>query len=298
MMPLFGPNVKKMTEQRDIQGLVRLCKAGDARMRLEATRALSALASIEGLAEALMNDNLSVRLEAAGLLKKLGTEGHRALADSLITELKVGKLEQKIEALIKLQGRAPHLLIMSLMPESYEVFNNGTFSGKLPLELVHDALRNAAFSGQLDGLVTWFTLIALVELGARWQAMPELLVTAAQDYLAWSKDSGAGAGQFAPVESVVREETMRALSYFRDSDLALDVLSKEAAGTPLLAGYQKPKRNPLYAIRAIGALGRPEAQQQLQFLANRAAEGEREAAQVALKLFGQATYDEIAAKAH
>lgn len=39
-MPLFGPNIKKMKEKGDIEGLIKALKISNSRTCIEATKAL------------------------------------------------------------------------------------------------------------------------------------------------------------------------------------------------------------------------------------------------------------------
>ena len=63
-MPLFGPNIKKMKEKKDIEGLIKELKNKDPKVRIEVVKALSELKHAKGLIEALKNDDPRVRVEA------------------------------------------------------------------------------------------------------------------------------------------------------------------------------------------------------------------------------------------
>jgi len=70
-MPLFGPNVKKMKEKGDTQGLIRELVNKNPEIRVEAVKALSELEHVEGLSEATRNDDPKVGIEATRSLAKL-----------------------------------------------------------------------------------------------------------------------------------------------------------------------------------------------------------------------------------
>jgi hypothetical protein len=308
-MPLFGPNINKMRETGDVQGLKQLLKNNNSTIRLEAVRSLGAINGVEALSQALANDNLGVRLEAAEIMKNIGGEALTLLCKHLVSELKLGKTEHQMEALIKMQGRVPHgSFVMSFFsPDAWSIFEKIRFSGKLPLDLLLNAFGGVddpagvlmrSLGKESELIVGWFGFVTLAELGARNRPVPRMLVYYAEEYLTWSGETGAGASLAgAPAESSVRRETVRALSYFVDDDFALESIIKVSRRNLLSSGYQKPKLNPRYAICALGALGRPEAKQHLEFFATRGEEDERAAARIALELFGRASFDEIAATA-
>ena len=96
------------------------------------------------------------------------------------------------------------------------------------------------------------------------------------------------------------EETMRALAAFRGSAAATQMVIRVLEGH-LLRGpsshsylHRSYKEN---AICALGALGDPVAYQRLEYLAARGTGSVRRCAEVALANIGQATYDELKAKA-
>lgn len=79
IMPLFGPNIKRMEQRGDIEGLVKELKNRDPKVRIEATKALSELKHVGGLIEASKNDNSDVRFEAVSALENVD-ETEAALA--------------------------------------------------------------------------------------------------------------------------------------------------------------------------------------------------------------------------
>ena len=66
-MPLFGPNIEKLKQRGDIEGLIKELTNRGPKVRIEVTKALSELKHIEGLIEASKNDNPEVRSEAENL---------------------------------------------------------------------------------------------------------------------------------------------------------------------------------------------------------------------------------------
>ena len=67
-MPLFGPNIKKMKERGDIQGLIKELKNKNPTIRFKVVESLRDLKHIEGLSEALKNEIVGVRVEAVRAL--------------------------------------------------------------------------------------------------------------------------------------------------------------------------------------------------------------------------------------
>lgn len=87
-MSLFGPNIKKMKERKDVEGLIKeLNTNNDLKVRIEVVKALRELKYSNGLMNALKNDNLEVRVEAISALDSIDkTEAAKALVDILLTE--------------------------------------------------------------------------------------------------------------------------------------------------------------------------------------------------------------------
>lgn len=86
-MPLFGPNINKMKQKRDIEGLLKELRNKDLRVRVEVVKALSELKHTKGLITALRNENPEVRAEAISALEGINeTEASDALIDVLYTE--------------------------------------------------------------------------------------------------------------------------------------------------------------------------------------------------------------------
>jgi len=75
-MPLFGPNIKKMKERRDVEGLVRLASTSEKfTTRIEAIKALRDLKRVEELRTLLSTGGppvLNVGVEAVTALRDLG----------------------------------------------------------------------------------------------------------------------------------------------------------------------------------------------------------------------------------
>jgi tetratricopeptide (TPR) repeat protein len=100
-MPLFGPNIKRMEQRGDIEGLVKELKNRDPKVRIEATKALSELKHVGGLIEASKNDNSEVRFEAVSALENVD-ETEAALAaviDVLTTDENETVWQRAFEAL-------------------------------------------------------------------------------------------------------------------------------------------------------------------------------------------------------
>ena len=79
IMPLFGPNIERMEQRGDIEGLVKELKTRDPKVRIGATKVLSKLKHVGGLIEASKNDNSDVRFEAVSTLENVD-ETEAALA--------------------------------------------------------------------------------------------------------------------------------------------------------------------------------------------------------------------------
>lgn len=82
---LFGPNIKKMKEKGDIEGLIKELKNKDPKVRIEVVKALGELKHTKGLIEALKNDDPQVRVEAVLALDE-EPEAIESVVDILTTD--------------------------------------------------------------------------------------------------------------------------------------------------------------------------------------------------------------------
>lgn len=101
-MPLFGPNIKKMKEKRDVEGLIKELNNKNLKVRIDATKALGELKHTTGLVHALKNDNPQVRVEAISVLESVDeTDAIEALIDVLTVESVEAVWKKAFEALNK-----------------------------------------------------------------------------------------------------------------------------------------------------------------------------------------------------
>lgn len=124
-MPLFGPNIEKMKEKGDIDGLVRALS--DTKVRSEAIKALVELKSKEGLIKALKSDDAEVRIEVAETLKEIGDPYVLEVLSEHLTntlefygskhDLSFNEVKQLIEVITIIQGRAPENLLNLLFQD-------------------------------------------------------------------------------------------------------------------------------------------------------------------------------------
>jgi HEAT repeat protein len=263
-MPLFGPNIKKMKEKGDIDGLVALIKADDPRMRVEAIEAL------------------------------LEIKDHRAM-ELLVKEFndisKLGDEADKVEAITIMQGRAGEGLMgmqgLLTLPWDREAkiikLHHVKFTRKFELSLARPILLSLATNPIEASAIRWYSVVALVELGDRSNEVMQLLTDILDAMPKMNID--------------IMEESVRALSYFPSNPDTIARLIQIQKGhflrwkTALDVGYRSA------AIYALAASGDPSAREYLEYLATHGDEFYQKRAQVALKLFGNATYDEIKAKA-
>lgn len=107
-MPLFGPNITKMTQKGDTQGLMRVLQHNDMALRVEAANALGQLKYTPGILDALNNDYPDVRSVAVAAVKVSGKLGDsnviNALKNVLIEERNEG-LWQNVFSLINNSGK-------------------------------------------------------------------------------------------------------------------------------------------------------------------------------------------------
>ena len=97
-MPMFGPNIKKMKEKADTQGLINELKNKNSDIRVEAIKALCELKHIQGLSEALKNDDPKVCIESTRALADLKR------TDELLEALKNKNPEVRATVIEALKG--------------------------------------------------------------------------------------------------------------------------------------------------------------------------------------------------
>jgi hypothetical protein len=252
-MPLFGPNIDKMRKRGDTNGLTEALKSADA----------------------------EVRVAAAEALKDIGGKALESLCSILVSTLKFGDSGDKIEATAIMQGYGR----MNLWIERSV---RAKIQKRVPLDLVRPALLETAEEDQ-NLLVRWHALLALAELGEHdGQVLVELVATAEKLMAAYYDDDPV-------VADIMRMKTLRALSFAKNNAAAAHAIINASKGSVLVPKYANP---PFSAdFYALGALGDPSTREFLEFWANRGRrpgeEGIQKTAQIALELFGTATYDEI-----
>lgn len=292
-MFLFGPNIKKMKEKGDIDGLVKALY--NPKNRGDAIKALVELKSFEGLIKALNSRNSGVRIGIAEALKDINEpEAINALNKTLINALKFGEMEEQVEAITLIQGREPYLFLSIMLAgddERLQLLEN--VRKKLSLETFRDALLETV-KQRKSAISLWYALVALVELGDRSNEVLQELIEFSD---AWLKTLATEPSLFASIITMsVREETLRALSCFRGNSAITDLVVKAYEGM-FLSGSEISEGLKIKAIYALGALGDPSARERLEYLASHSGGSIQKTSKISLELYGKATFDEIKAKA-
>ncbi len=284
------PNIRKMKEKEDIEGLIKEIRNKKPRVRIEAVKALGELKNIEGLIEALYTGTKDVTITSAELLKDINDpKAIDNLNKKLISFLKYGDLEEQIEAISLIQGRYPVWFMISCLEnwgEIEEVFKK--VKKKMNLEPFREPLIGVVKQERYYPCM-WYSLIGLIELGDRSNRVLNLLIDISQKWFQKLQDQRSlitfGASTSLP------EETLRALSYFRNNksvtELTINALNDKFLGA-----------SKINAIYALGALGDPSEMERLEYIAKYDTESNKKAARIALDLYGKATYDEIKLKAN
>ena len=177
-MPLFGPNVKKMEAQKDIQGLIDLLAHDKPSIRLEAVRALFTIKNFEGLAKAFENDLPSVRSEAASMLGNVDVpEAARLLSQALLHEAEAGLWQQVFDILAEKDLDADEWISIGLKLVEEEKIERGVQCFDRALELNPTQEQISAAGG------------ALMEVGRPREALPyfdRYIAVACDDEQGWS----------------------------------------------------------------------------------------------------------------
>jgi hypothetical protein len=302
-MPLFGPNIKKMKEQRDLQGLLRELQNKKCEVRFEVVDALKELKEKNGLIEALKNDILGVRIKAAEALIEIGnSEGMNYATDFFVKMLKYGRFEEKIEAIARICGHGNPLFLALTISNEWLAKSLEKRKEKIPLEMVRAQLLSETSKEGTNPLVRWYALIALVELGDRSEEVIDELIEFSDKFVTFCEREASEYG-FSPLTIAflpesIKEETLRALSYFKGNSKAIKAVVSASEGS-FLAGSSKgePSIDDKRIIYTMGALGDISLRERLEYVATYGKGDAQNAAKIALELFGKATYDEIKARA-
>lgn len=264
-IPLFGPNIKKMKQKGDIDGLINFLKSKNPQIRVEATEALKDFDDWKAI---------------------------ESLNTALLGHLKFGEGEEQVEAITIIQGRAPENFLKFALPgEEKRVQVLKKVQKKLSIETFRDALLEIV-QRRKSATSVWYSLVALVELGDRSNEVLNNLIEFSDAWIKkltteWKGTSALFA--WAIARSVI-EETLRSLSYFKSNSVATDALVRAyegefLSGRNISEDYLKQK-----AICALVVLGDPSVRERLEYLASHAR------FKVPLELYGKATYDEIKGK--
>ena len=279
----------------------------------QALKSIGSKDAIDTLARAfLKSDRQGVRFTTAQALRSIGSkDAMEALVQQLASIIRLGDHDDQVEAMIVMQGRfAPAFVGKQFIAEHHLISQD-----------VQESIELHWVQGLLDELIKedkdphteWFALLTLVELGDRRGEVLEGLVRRSVSYTkACDQRLKERAGQHDFALYVVAnrtndliEETMRALAAFRGNARATQIVIGVMEGDFLRGSYFHSANSGRYlhrryeenAICALGALGDPVAYERLEYLAARGTDSVRRCAEVALANIGQATYDEIKAKA-
>ena len=277
------PNIKKMKKKKDIEGLTQIVSK---------------------------NDDPKARILAAQALKEIGDEkGIEALSNILINTIKFGEDKDTIEAMIIIQGRKPESLLKFTFSSDERIEALKNITGPIKLHYVQDALDEVIKEKKQNRSTIWFALLTLIELGDRREETLKTLIqnskvtTKSVDFFLNSDSDTVYRYVIANQINCLIEQTIRALSYFKDNPLSIELLIKALDSEFLHGSYVHPNYSHPYlhvkeedSICALGAIGNPIQRERLEYMENRGSESIRKVAKVALELYGRATYDEIKLK--
>lgn len=266
---------------------------------------------VEGLTQIVSkNDDTEARVLAAQALKKIGKKGINALSNSLKNTIKFGKTNDAIEAMIMMQGHVDHLernsyYDLSMFLVSERIIPLRDLSVPIKLQYVQNLDE---IIKEKDWQLIWFALLTLIELGDRREETLEKLIENSKKYIKLmdQKLTETKGGDYMLIANRVNfliEQTIRALSYFRNSSKSREHLLKALDGEFLMGSYIHLNQDNPYlhvdkedTICALGAVGDPNLKDRLEYIANRGNKDVQKTASTAIELYGKATYDEIKEK--
>lgn len=197
-------------------------------------------------AAAIQNDDIEVRIDAMEALKNISDTGAiEHLVKTLTAPLQFGNDKDRIEAITLIQGRAPSSFLETTLGQREEVLKKALRKAKpqkkLDLDLLHPALLGTAKDPKATLAVRWYALTALAELGDRSDEVADLLIKRAEALVTYCEQRYTESPLTAIIlENSVREETLRALSYFAGNIEVRDALIDDFASPALcrLHAYQ------------------------------------------------------------
>lgn len=218
-MPLFGPpNIEKLKEKRDLDGLLKALTHKDAATRRKAVEALGDLGdyrSVGALTDALGDEDADVRQAARETLRKFGDEP----LEFLLTTLREGDDAQRVRAAWTLgelgDARAVDSLIAAFKDKNADVWKAAAAALFKFGEAAVDPLI-AALKGD-DRLTRLPSATVLGEIGDSRAVKP---------LIASLDDMGVTAAE--ALERIGGPDAQRALAEYRPSEVEREVLEHYA----------------------------------------------------------------------
>src|SRR3989304_662398 len=258
-MPPFGPDIERMKENRDIASLSVLLRSENVQTQIEATEALLEL-----------ND----------------PSASEEIAKRYARVLRGGDIADKIELMMIMQGRASFDTYLAWVPDDVDEarklrlmrLTNIAFKKKADVAFAQSALLGLAKDASESHLIRLLAIVTLVDLGERSQEVLETLFDLIESFQEWNV--------------WIVNEAARALSSFGSvSEVAETLISiQKGEMFPGRGEKQVPVREA--AIFALGASNCDAAREYLEYLVSSGDSLFMKQAQVALSMFGTATYDQ------
>jgi HEAT repeat protein len=262
-MPLFGSNIRKMREKGDIEGLANALKDDNPGTRVEASEALMDCTDPKAM---------EVLLKEFRDTFKFGDEADKA---ETITIMRAHPTRESL-------GAVGHSLDWS--EDRFRrmwKYEKTKFSKKLNLDIARPILMDAFTNVKENPFIRWYAVTSLVELGDRSEEVLEALPDTLR--------------AMSAINVWIIEESVRALSYFAGNPSVIDWLVKIQKGEVFETELDAiPK---VTAIYALGAIGGSQSGEYLEYLASHGDKFYQNRAKLALRLLGKANYDEIKAAA-
>lgn len=220
--------------------------------------------------------------------------------DEIFGALKYGSSGEKLEALTIVRGRMNGVLLRIACDKArvdllVKRISSGNQFAPNDQEKIHSALWEILESGK-DPLVCWYTAVALVDFGDVSRECLHRLVVSTQQvvpFLIAKMERGSPFALQALAQEETEKETIRALSKF-ETETGVSTILKECFEQRFLKGLKGDGELRRCALYALAAVGDPEFRPFVEYHAAKATDSrEKNAARVALDLWGSADYDEI-----
>lgn len=225
---------------------------------------------------------------------------NQSVTTEIAKKLKYGSADDKLEAITLARRKVDELFLTCCFDQEtankikIRVRKVEPFSDS-ELKEIKSALLELLASGK-DVLACWYAAVTLVDIDHLSDSLMEALWTAGNQLMTWLAQKGEkepSSLTYAAVALPVIEDTIRALSSFKDFPAAGEKIKECLEGKALLGRQERQEYLRQNALYAFGAIGNEEYRDIIEYWAEYGKGDEKKAAKAALELWGKGSYDDI-----